>query len=439
MLADSPTIEGASSLFIYPGVGLHALEYSGYRKEVLASKESAYLGCSLNSSPVYDVSGPDAAKFLSSICVNDFTKMKVGKIRHAIICNDKGLMLTDGVVMKIAEDTFRTYWLEPVIGYYVSISDMNIVGKDIFRQEFFFQIAGPRSLEILEKAANTSLRHIDFATHAVTKIEGVDVRILRLGMAGTLAYEFHGEMKDADKVYQAVWEAGQEFGIKKLGQVAYVMNHTEGGFPNIHIHYPLPWFETDGLKDYMENHPMGFFNKYRSLYGSAGDDLDLRFKNPYQVGWGFKVNFDHDFMGKEALLEISKTNRTIPVTLEWNAQDVAAVYATQFQGEDVEPCDSIEDLPSDTNYNNTEGFFYRQDKVFDGDKLIGISAGRTHSIYYRRMISIGFIDKDAAIEGKDLKLLWGRPGTSQKEIRVKVARYPYVDLENNKDIDVTKI
>jgi glycine cleavage system aminomethyltransferase T len=188
--------QGVHTLFNAGGMYFGPHEYTGYRDEVLASKTTAYVGTALNESPIFDVKGPDAAEFLTSVCVNDFRNMRIGTIRHAILCNEKGQILTDGVVMKIDEDTFRTYWLMPVIDYYVSKSAMNIEGIDMSGKEFFIQIAGPKSLAILEKASKSDLHDIRFTEHRMANIAGVDVRILRLGMSGTLACEIHGDMPE---------------------------------------------------------------------------------------------------------------------------------------------------------------------------------------------------------------------------------------------------
>lgn len=243
--------EGVFTLF-RAGMYMLPYEYTGYKDEVLASKSTAYIGTALNESPIFELKGPDAAKFLTSICVNDFMNMKVDSIRHAIICNEKGQIMTDGVVMKIDEYTFRTYWLMPVIDYYVSKSELDIEGIDLTGKEFFIQIAGPRSLEILEQTTKSDLHDIQFAKHRLTEIADVTVRILRLGMAGTLAYEIHGDMTKLDQVYEAIWKVGSsDFGAKKQGRVAYCMNHTEAGFPNINMHYPLPWYEDQDLAEYL--------------------------------------------------------------------------------------------------------------------------------------------------------------------------------------------
>ncbi len=451
----SPVFEGASYL-IAMGPGMYLpFEYNGYEKEILASKTSAWIGTALMISPIYDIKGPDAVKFFNSICVNDFTTLGDKGIRHAIICNEKGQILTDGVVIKIGENTYRTYWLNPPIDYLVRTSGMNVEREEISFQEYFIQIAGEKSLEILEKACECDLHDVKFATHRMTKIGDKDMRVLRLGMSGNLAYEVHGPIEDFDEVYAKIWEAGKSFGAEKLGFRAYpALNHTEGGFPNINMHYPMPILESDegryaldgGLSEYMKAHPdQAYFNMNRRLRGSVGDDLDIRFVTPYDLGWEFLIKFNHEFTGRGALEKLAQNPSRTVVTLEWNAEDIAAVYATQFQGKGVKPCERIDRDPADAHFQENvtakpgEGFMYRADKVMADDRWIGISAGRTMSFYYNTMISLAFIDPAYAIQGKELTLIWGTTGTPQRKIRVRVARFPYVDLIRNEERDVSAI
>ncbi|MCD8363775.1 MAG: hypothetical protein LUC98_12610 [Lachnospiraceae bacterium] len=157
------------------------------------------------------------------------------------------------------------------------------------------------------------------------------------------------------------------------------------------------------------------------------------------MGWGDLVKYDHEFPGRAALEKIAAEDKNRIVTLEWNAQDVAAVYQTQFEGREVEACESIDEFPNDVFYNAPKGFTFRADWIKADGKIVGSSYGRLNSIYYRRMISLGCIEKEYAEEGKELTLVWGTPRTRQMEIRVKVARCPYLTLENNKDIDVSSI
>ena len=440
---ENPVLENASLLMNAGGM-LVPYAYGGVEHEIDGYRKSAWIGIPLAWTPTYDVYGPDAVKFLNSICVNNFSKLGEKGLRHAVICNEKGQILTDGVVIKIGEDRYRTFWLNPPIDYLLKKSGMDVKGEDVSGQEYFIQIAGEKSLEILEDAFQQDLHDIKFATHRKAKLNGKDVEIIRLGMSGNLAYEIHGPMSEFNEIYCAVWSSGQKYDARKLGMRAYsLFNHTEAGFPNILLHYPMPWFESGKeMAEYMyENPQLAWQQLNRKLTGSIGDDLDTRFMTPYDVGWGFLVKFDHDFTGREALEKIAASPSRTVVTLEWNADDVAAVFATMLKPGEA-ACENITD-DTDCQYvefSFTGQFAFRADKVLADGCGIGLSSGRMISYHYNSMISLGFIAPEYAVEGKELTLVWGTPGTLQKEIRVKVARFPYnKDFIRNEKRDVEDI
>lgn len=439
----NPAFEGATLLFQQAPGMLVPFQYGGVERESVCYRDTAWIGTALMTSPIYDIYGPDAAKFLQSVTINKYEKMNMHGLRHAVMCNDKGQILTDGVVIKVGENRFRTYWLNPVISYYVSVSEMDVHGEDMTGKEYFIQVAGEKSLEILENAFGRDLHDIKFAKHRPEMMGDKKVEVVRLGMSGNLAYELHGPMEDYAEVYGKVWSSGEKYGAKKQGMMTYsLFNHTEAGFPNINLHYPLPWFESDeGLANYLYADPMAAaFNISRTLLGSVGDDLQSRFVTPYDVGWGFLVKFDHEFRGREALEKLAENPPRTVVTLEWNPDDVGKVFAEQFKSNG-----KCEDISRPTEQNAPENsflgqFFYRADKVMTGGKEIGISSGRIISYSYHSMISLGFIAPEYAKEGTELTLLWGTPGTVQMPVRVKVSRFPYnKDMVRNEDKNVEDI
>lgn len=414
-------------------------EFTGAEDELLAARKTAWIGVNLNVSPVYDISGPEAVKFLNHVCVNrDYGKLKVGASRHAVMCNDKGQMLADGVILKTEENSFRTYWMAPVIDYYVNSLEYDVQGKYI-PDEYFFQIDGPKSLEILEKATQTDLHDLKFGQNKKVKIEGTDMVVYRLGMSGALGYEVHGAAEDAEIAYAAIRKTGESFGAKLLGNKNYCVNHTQAGYPNQHIHYQYPYFTSgEGLANYP-----GMEQMRHTYVGSCADNEENYFVTPYDVGWGNLVNFEHDFIGKEALQKIYENPPRVPVTLEWDTDDVADIYASQFRGQESEPYERI-DSPMDWGepWHVLQGPNppLRCEKVLLDGKFIGVSAGRINDYYHRRVISLGFIDKEYAIEGKDITIIWGTPGKPQKEVRGKIARFPYYNGEfRNETFDVEKI
>ncbi len=428
---DSEIFKGAFTIIDCMGTILPN-EYSNTREEYLACRQTAWLGINLNNTPIYDVSGPDAAKFFNQTCVNrDFSLMTPGTSKHALICNDKGQLLADGVVMMKENGVYRTYWLAPVLQYFLMTSGLDVQGE-YKSDEYFYQIDGPKSLEILEEATQTDLHDIKFAKNKQVKICGTDMLVHRLGMSGCLAYEVHGDAKDAEVAYKRIREVLEKYGGKPQGVKNYgIVNHTPAGYPNQLQHYAYALLTSgEGLAE--------FAKKYCALMpvtGSAMEDPEAYYVTPYDVGWGYLINYNHDFMGKDALAAIKENPPKKPVTLEWNTEDVGDVFMSNFRGRDVEPYDPIEPY---TILNVAAAI--QGDYVLADGKKIGLASGRTYAFYERRMISLGFIEQEYAKEGQELTVLWGEPGHPQKEIRATVARFPYYNEEmRNETFDVEKI
>lgn len=416
--------------------GYMPLSFTSPEDELLACRKTAWLGCFLNLSPVYDVWGPDTVKLLNYITVNrDYARLKVGKSRHAILCNDKGQMLADGVLMRKDENVYRTYWLAPVISYYVDTLGLDVHGAWV-HDEFFFQIDGPKSLEIMEKACQEDLHDLKFAQNKNIVIAGIPTTIHRLGMSGCLAYEMHGAFKDAETVYGAIYDAGVGYGIRKLAFPNYCRNHTQAGYPNQWIHFWYPTLSSgESMKKYVEEDPnMSPLMKVYNFKGSAADDNENAFVTPFDVGWDYLINYDHDFIGKDALAKIKENQPRKPVTLEWNAEDVGKVFATQFEGTGVTPIDDI------TSTGDGGEAQFVMSKVMDGDTMVGVATGRTHDFYHRKMISLAWIKSADAVDGKELTVIWGTDPKNQQSIRATVAQFPYYNEElRNETFDVEKI
>jgi glycine cleavage system aminomethyltransferase T len=124
------------------------------------------------------------------------------------------------------------------------------------------------------------------------------------------------------------------------------------------------------------------------------------------------------------------------LTLEWNSEDVTDVYASQLR--DGEPYQQM-DRPNDAYYEPSLRKIYHADQVLKDGKMVGISSGRSISQFYQRMISLSSIDVEFSALGTEVIVLWSNPGTRQKEIRARVARFPYLQEERNDAVDVSKI
>lgn len=404
-------------------------EYSGWKDEVLSWKKTAYLHGGLNPTDTYRITGPDALRLLSERCVNSFANFAVGQAKHAVMCNDEGLIMAHGALVRQGEDDFMTYWLMPWINHLAESGEYNVNGEVLTGKFFLFQIAGPRSLEILESATREDLHDIRFLRQRKSTIAGTDVNILRLGMSGSLAYELHGPIEQARAVHDAVMKAGEPFGIRRLGRAQYTMNHTENGFPQGYKHFYYPWFENETLAASVIGGG-GASEADRTFTGSAGPDIRLRYRNPVEVGWAHVIKFDHEFQGRAALEREVANPRRKMVTLTWNADDILDIYRSHF-----EPGEEYRFM----NFTTDSVGASVSDLVLKNGKTVGISSGRTYSYYYRQMLSLCSIDVAEGELGNKVVVMWGDPGARQKEIRATVERFPFYNEGRNEKVDVNAI
>ena len=303
--------------------------------------------------------------------------------------------------------------------------------KDTSGDDFIYQPGGPRSLEIVEAATGEDLHDIGFLWSKTSKIDGIGIRVLRIGMAGSLAYEVHGNFKDCLPVYNALIEAGRPFGLRKLGRHAYWNTHTENGFPQNIIHFFGAIERDPEYFAFISKIAPMLCGSLSELTGSCGPSFEERYVNPFELGWGKAVDFNHDFVGKEALQRIKDSNHRVMVTLEWDTDDVVDVWKSGLvDGEPYAPIDGPEDMLENGEME------YRADRLLADGKYIGISTGRIHSWFYKRMLSLCVVDADYAKIGTRVTILWGSPDQNQKEIRATVARFPYMDTDRNESVDV---
>lgn len=426
-----PTVNGVYNGYISTPAtdGVQPLEFTGWRDEMMSWHDNCYLHAGLNPTYLYRIKGPEALKMLSDNFVNTFKNFPVGKGKHGIMVNSAGLITAHGMLLHVADDEYLGFYLHNRPEIALAAGNYNAKGEDLTGRFFNYQIGGPRSLEVIEAAAREDLHDLPFIHFRNAEIAGVPVRILRIGMAGSLAYEVHGATEHALAVYSVLLDAGHRFDIRRLGRHAYWNTHTENGFPQYSIHFPAaPADDIDGKPA----RPLELDSYFR-FTGSMGSDKALRYVNPVEVGWGGMINFDHEFVGKAALQEIKANPSRKMVTLEWNAEDILDIHRSELH--DGEPYAAM-DGPEDFSFH--AGAEYLADKVLVDGRLVGVSTGRIHSWFYRKMLSLCSIDVDIA-EGANVTVVWGDPGTRQKHIRAVVARYPYFNGDRNEKINVADI
>jgi vanillate/3-O-methylgallate O-demethylase len=326
----------------YPSI-MGAPEYSGWQDEQLSWKQSCYIG-DWSFVPQIRIKGRDVVRLFSDLSVNSFETFPVGKAKHCVQCNDDGKVISEGILLRHAEDDFEYECGTPQWVYY----NLKTGGYDVeveFPVTHKLQVSGPSSLALLEKLTGTCLRDVKFMSTKTVSINGWEASALRQGMAGEIGFELHGPIQNHAAIYQAVLEAGQEFGIRQLGRRTVQINHLEACYPTGGIHF-MNALSDDTKADYRrfmdENLPDEWaatpfagpmrYNFATSFTGSwDGTAIEELYRSPVEMGWAKSIKVDHDFIGRAALeAEVADPRRTV-VTLEFNSDDMMNIYASLFR------------------------------------------------------------------------------------------------------------
>jgi len=292
------------------------------------------------------------------------------------------------------------------------------------RRLFRYQVQGPLSLKVVEKAAGHPLAEIPFFRVGSFEIAGVQVRALSHSMSREFGWELTGPFEAGAAVKQALIDAGAEFGLREVGGRAYPSMAIESGwFPS-----PTPAiFSGEGMREYRDWLGPDAWEAAASLGGSFySDRIEDYYFTPWNLGLERVMKFDHDFIGRDALERLAKLPQRRKVWLRWNDEDFSQVLVRSLWGGDQRT--KYPDQPV-SNYS-TLSF----DKVLVGDQIVGISANSGYTVNVGGWSSLAVIDEDRIQDGAEVTLVWGEQGGGsakptverhvQAEVRATISTSP---------------
>jgi len=419
-----------------PGSSPVPAEYSNWRDEQRAWRETAVLFDQTHHMPELFLEGKDSLRLLSDLGINSFANFEPGRAKSYVACNHNGQVIGESVLHYLRDGTFELIsgmhlhnWLQynaETGGYDVSIFREGPTSAETpDRVNFRFGMDGPNAGEIFKEVVEGEVPDIPFFRTAQVKIAGCDVLALRHGMAGHKGVEMSGPFSEYDTVRNELLQAGEKHGLVAGGRLAYFSTLTESGW----LGYPLPAVYTDEkLGEYREWLPADSWEGSAQLAGSfRSDNIEDYYVTPWHTGLNRLMKFDHDFVGREALEKMAKGPTRSKVTLVWNRDDVARIQGSMFA-----PGLSCKYL----EFPVASYGFPQVDAVRDVDGgLVGTSGFCGYSINEKEVLSLASLDAAHADPGTELVLTWGEPdGGSRKphverheqtEVRVTVAPAPY--------------
>ncbi|GAB3561621.1 aminomethyltransferase family protein [Amycolatopsis endophytica] len=397
-------------------------EFSNWRDEQIAWRESAVLFNQTHHMPELFVTGPDARALLNRVGVNSFANLAPGRAKQFVGCTPEGYVIGDCILYPHGDDSYELVssmpllnWIEyqaGIGGWKVDLVRDNNTAENTSgrRTRFRYQLDGPHAAAIFEKAAGAPIPDPGLFRTFTTSVAGVELLVLRHGMAGRhKAYEISGPYAAEKIVHEALLRAGEEFGLVQGGMTAYYSATQESGW----IAGPVPAIYTSAaLREYREWLPADGWEGRWQLAGSfRGDSIADYYTTPFDLGYGKIVTFDHDFIGREALERMDPGAARRKVTLVWNRDDVLAVLGSLL--EEGTPAKFI-DFPL-ADYA-TLG---QRDQVLADGEPAGLSTFCGYSANERRMLSLAMVDPAHAEPGTEVVVLWGEPGGGSRKPRVE--------------------
>jgi len=419
--------------YVFPSI---PPEFSNWRDEQRAWRENVALKELSYHMQELHLRGPGALPLLKTLCINKLDPFPLSRAKQLVVASHDGYLIGDVILFREEENFFRlvgapfaSNWVQfhaETGGFDVEVKQglshsVRVADRDVYR----LQILGPHALELLRDATGGSLPDIPFFHVGDLKIAGRTVRALRHGMAGTPGFELYGPWNDQQAVREALAEAGEKYGMRKVGALAYSTNPQESGW----MPMPLPAiYHNMEMKPYREWLTQFHLETVGSLGGSfVSDKIEDYYVDPVELGYGSLIDPSRDFIGREALLKKRDHPRRNKVTLVWNDSDVMEVVRRSLFSDGTP-----------ARYLNTPNPMYatfQSDAVVKNGTAVGISQWIGYSANAGSFLSLALLDAEQSAVGTELTLLWGEPNTRRptveaheiREIRVTVGPCPYFE------------
>ena len=266
------------------------IEYNGYWlancyaeagpiEEYHACRQKAVI---MDLSPLrkFEITGPDAEALCQYCFTRNMKTLAVGGVVYTAMCYEHGGMIDDGTVFRLGKDNFRWIGGNDYGGEWLREQAEKLGLKVLVRsstdQLHNVAVQGPKSRDLLRKIVWTAPHNPEFDQlgwfrHTPARLHndsGAPFVVSRTGYTGELGYEVMCHPKDCAEIFDAIWEAGQEHGLKPMGLEALDLVRIEAGL---------------------------IFAGY-----DFSDQTD-----PYEAGIGFTVPLKSkpdDFIGRDALI-----------------------------------------------------------------------------------------------------------------------------------------
>ncbi len=262
---------------IHESLGAKIIPFAGYNMPV------SYEGINIEHETVrkavgvFDVShmgeffltGENALALIQKITSNDAAKLTPGKAQYSCMPNNYGGIVDDLIIYMISENEYMLVVnasnIEKDWNWIAAHNDLKVTMTNRSDDWSLLAIQGPKAVEAMQSLTSVDLSTIQFYTFQIAEFAGLaNVIVSATGYTGSGGFEVYVKNEDAEALWNKVFEAGADFGIKPIGLAARDTLRLEMGY---------------------------------CLYGNDINDTT----SPIEAGLGWITKFNKDFVNSEAL------------------------------------------------------------------------------------------------------------------------------------------
>ncbi|WP_202710244.1 aminomethyltransferase family protein [Sporosalibacterium faouarense] len=220
-----------------------------------------------------EVTGDDATAFLDKMFPKPIASIKIGRARYTTMLNEDGLIIDDVVIFRIEEDKYwvSTLFVNKMISWFNAHKVEEVVEyKDITSNMDMYAVQGPKSKELLNNILANKIDDQKFFSIKDNKIDDIPIKVSRAGFSGEkLGYEIYVAPENVELVRSKLTEYGKELGAMQVTEFQVMV-------------WTLPTEK-------------GFYLM-----------CDIGGRNPFEVGLERGIDWDKDFIGKNALEKVKE-------------------------------------------------------------------------------------------------------------------------------------
>ena len=214
------------------------IEFTGINDEHLAVRQGAGVFDVSHMGEIW-VKGPKALDLLQRITTNDVSKLFPGKVQYSCMPNGRGGIVDDILVYKFTDEKYmlcvnaantdkdwahicregEAFGMRPG-------TELENASDDICQ----LAVQGPLAMKIVQKLVDHPVEQMPYYTFEQTEVAGCEAILSITGYTGSGGCEIYAYNADADRLWEALWKAGEEYGLKNIGLGARDTLRLEKGF-----------------------------------------------------------------------------------------------------------------------------------------------------------------------------------------------------------------